>query len=236
MGMRSPRYWAVVPSAGGGSRMGLGRPKQYLPLCGRTLIEWSIGPLLDAEWIDGVVVVLARGDGEFARLPLARHPRVLTAVGGASRTDSVLAGVAIAQAQAQAVRGDAPVYVIVHEASRPCLIGEDIERLRDEASDEHGGLLALPLHETLKQQARERAVATLDARELWRAQTPQLFRADLLRMALQQGGGMADEAAAMERAGYRPRLIRGRDSNLKVTLPEDLPLAEFWLSRREYVR
>jgi 2-C-methyl-D-erythritol 4-phosphate cytidylyltransferase len=234
MASREPRYWAVIPSAGGGSRMGMGRPKQYLPLCGRTLIEWSIGPFLDAGWIDGVVVVLARGDSEFAKLSLARHPKLLIAIGGASRAESVLAG--LVAVDTHRTNRDAPVYALIHEASRPCLIVEDLERLREEASDEHGGLLALPLNETLKRESRERAVATVEGHELWRAQTPQLFRADLLRSALKAVGDSADESDAMERAGHKPHLIRGRDSNLKVTYPEDLQLAEFWLSRQEYVR
>lgn len=232
---RQPRYWAVIPSAGG-ARMGLGRPRQYLQLRAKALIEWSIGPFLDAGWIDGVVAVLARGDNEFAKLPIARHPKLLVAVGGASRAESVLAGLRAIEARSGAL--DAPTFALIHESSRPCLIVEDLERLRDEASDEHGGLLALPVSDTLKREARERDAGSVDSRDLWRAQTPQLFRADLLRAALaaQGGGARSDEATAMERAGYRPKLIRSRESNLKVSAPEDLPLAEFWLSRQEYVR
>jgi len=112
--------------------------------------------------------------------------------------------------------------------------------LRDEASDDNGGLLALPVTDTVKRAARERSVATIDRTELWRGQTPQLFRLDLLRNALERSRGRApafdDEAAAMEAAGYKPLLLRGRESNLKVVYPEDLPLAEFWLSRQQYAR
>jgi 2-C-methyl-D-erythritol 4-phosphate cytidylyltransferase len=237
-GSPAPRYWAVLPSAGGGSRMGLGKPKQYLSLRGRALIEWSLAPFLDAGWIDGVALVLARGDSEFARLPIARHPKIVTVTGGASRVDSVLAGLAAISTISQRLK--APHHVLIHDAARPCLTVDDIERLRDEASDDNGGLLGFPVTDTLKRVARERSVATLDRGELWRSQTPQLFRLDLLRGALERSRGRIpafdDEAAAMEAAGYKPLLLRGRESNLKVTWPEDLPLAEFWLSRQEYAR
>ena len=218
--------------------MGLGRPKQYLALRGRALLEWSLSPFLDTGWVDGIVLVLAKGDSEFAKLPIARHPKILTVTGGASRAESVLAGLRAVTAASTGL--DAPIYALVHDAARPCLTVDDIESLRDDATDENGGLLALPLTDTLKREGRERALATIDRSELWRAQTPQLFRLDLLRAALErsQGKGAAldDEAAAMEAAGYKPLLVRGRESNLKVTFPEDLPLAEFWLSRQEYAR
>lgn len=218
--------------------MGLGRPKQYLALRGRALLEWSLSPFLDTGWVDGIVLVLAKGDSDFAKLPIARHPKILTVTGGASRAESVLAGLRAVTAASTGL--DAPIYALVHDAARPCLTVDDIESLRDDATDENGGLLALPLTDTLKREGRERALATIDRSELWRAQTPQLFRLDLLRAALErsQGKGAAldDEAAAMEAAGYKPLLVRGRESNLKVTFPEDLPLAEFWLSRQEYAR
>ncbi|MDE2148879.1 MAG: 2-C-methyl-D-erythritol 4-phosphate cytidylyltransferase [Gammaproteobacteria bacterium] len=218
--------------------MGLGRPKQYLPVAGRALVEWSLAPFLRADWVDGVVVVLARGDSEFARLPIARHPKILITVGGAARLDSVLAGLTAVAEPASVT--EAPVYVLVHDAARPCVTVDDIERLCREASDEHGGLLALPLTEAVKREVRERAEATLNSGALWRAQSPQLFRLDLLHKALEAartgGATGVDEAAAMEAAGMRPRLVRGRESNLKVTYPEDVPLAEFWLSRAAYLR
>ncbi|MBL6751915.1 MAG: 2-C-methyl-D-erythritol 4-phosphate cytidylyltransferase [Nevskia sp.] len=218
--------------------MGMGRPKQYLPLRGRALLEWSIAPFLDAGWIDGVVLVLAKGDAEFARLAIARHPKIITVTGGAARADSVLAGLQAVAERSAAL--ESPVFVLVHDAARPCLTVEDVEELRDESSDEHGGLLAVPLTGVLKAQERERSARTLDTADLWRAQTPQMFRLDLLRAALEQalasGLTPADESTAMERAGYKPLLVRGRESNLKVTYPEDLPLADFWLSRQEYAR
>lgn len=218
--------------------MGLGRPKQYLPLRGRAMLEWSLAPFLDAGWVDGVVLVLAKGDSDFGKLSLARHPRIFAVTGGVSRGDSVLAGLQTVTERSAAL--DAPVYVLVHDAARPCLTVEDMETLRDEASDEQGGLLAVPVTDALKQEEKECSARTIDNSALWRAQTPQLFRLDLLRSALEQalakGKPLADEAAAMELAGHKPLLVRGRESNLKVTYPEDLPLAEFWLSRQEYAR
>ncbi|WP_028079391.1 2-C-methyl-D-erythritol 4-phosphate cytidylyltransferase [Solimonas soli] len=233
----SARYWAVIPAAGGGTRMGSGRPKQYLPLRGRTLIEWSLAPFLEAEWIDGIVLVLPKSDSEFAQLPIARHPRIVPVVGGAARAESVLAGLRAVAAHTRAFRD---VRVLVHDAARPCVQASDIDRLCEEADDGHGGILALPVTDTLKRGKPSRQYTeiaeTVDRALYWRAQTPQLFGLEKLMRALQEcearGLEVTDEASAMERAGYRPRLVRGRESNIKVTYPEDLQLAEFWLQRQ----
>lgn len=230
----APRYWAVLPAAGGGTRMGLARPKQYLPLKGRALIEWSLGALLDCGWVDGIVVVLAKSDQEFATLPIAGHPKLVVTTGGAARAESVLAGL---KAVAQRTQSFPDVHVLVHDAARPCLEVSSIEQLVDEADDKHGGLLALPSTDTLKRGKQSKVVETVDRAFYWRAQTPQLFRLDLLTSALEECRArdieVTDEASAMERAGFHPRLVRGRESNIKVTFPEDLALAEFWLSQRE---
>ena len=227
------RYWAVIPAAGGGTRMGSGRPKQYLPLRERALLEWSLAPFLQTDWIDGVVLVLARNDTEYARLPIARHPKIVVTLGGAARAESVQAGL---EAVAERSRGFKEVFVLVHDAARPCLQTADIERLCEEADDQHGGILALPMTDTLKRAKQNKIAETVDRAFYWRAQTPQLFRLDLLREALaecaERGLAVTDEASAMERAGYRPRLVRGHESNIKVTYPEDLRLAEFWLAQQ----
>jgi len=226
----------VVAAAGSGARMHAGRPKQYLKLRGRTLIEHSVAPLIDAAWIDGIVIVLQPGDEEFPKLPLGRHWKVRTVAGGASRSDSVLAGLREVAAQARSET----VYVLVHDAARPCALRSDMERLRDEATTEHGGLLAVPMADTVKRIEGQHSAATVNRRELWRAQTPQLFRLDLLAQALgacaEKGVEITDEASAMEMAGHRPRLVHGRESNLKVTYPDDLALADFWLTRQENER
>lgn len=234
MSSSTPRYWAVLPAAGGGTRMGLSRPKQYLPLKGRALIEWSLGALLDCGWVDGVVVVLAKTDTEFSTLPVAGHPKLVITTGGAARADSVLSGL---KAVAARTNGFKEVHVLVHDAARPCLEVASVEQLVDEADEKHGGLLALPCTDTLKQGKQNKVVETVDRAFYWRAQTPQLFRLDLLTQALEECRArelqVTDEASAMERAGFHPRLVRGRESNIKVTFPEDLALAEFWLAQRE---
>ena len=214
--------------------MGLNRPKQYLPLRERTILEWSLAPFLDSDWIDGVVLVLAKNDQDFAKLSVARHPKIVTTSGGIARADSVRAGLEIV---AEKTRGFVQTYALVHDAARPCVEWSDIERLRDEADDEHGGLLALPVTDTLKKSKQGKVAATVDRAFIWRAQTPQMFRLDLLMGALREcaerGLEVTDEASAMERAGYKPRLVRGKDSNIKVTYAEDLHVAEFWLARQE---
>ena len=214
--------------------MGINRPKQYLPLRGRTILEWSLAPFLDHDQIDGVVLVLAKNDQEYSKLPIARHPKIVTTYGGVARADSVLAGLEMVTSRAQ---GFAEVFVMVHDAARPCVEWTDIERLREEADDEHGGLLALPVTDTLKKSKQGKVSSTVDRAFIWRAQTPQIFRLDLLMNSLkecaQHGLEVTDEASAMERAGYTPRLVRGRDSNIKVTYAEDLAVAEFWLARQE---
>jgi len=211
-------------------------PKQYLKAGGRALIEHSIDAFLKLKWIEGIVVVLPKDDHAFAKLPLSRDPRVHVATGGAARADSVLAGLK----QIAELAGVDPTHVLVHDAARPCVTRTDIERLRDEASDENGGLLAVPIADTVKRGDDARVKETVDRRELWAAQTPQMFRLDLLRSALEdaaaRGAEITDEAAAMEAQSHRPRLVQGRKSNIKVTFPEDLALAAFWLARKESER
>jgi 2-C-methyl-D-erythritol 4-phosphate cytidylyltransferase len=176
----------------------------------------------------------AKSDQEYPKLPIARHPKIVTTYGGLARADSVLAGLEVVAARSA---GFDEVFVMVHDAARPCVEWSDIERLREEADDEHGGLLALPVTDTLKKSKQGKVSATVDRAFIWRAQTPQIFRLDLLMNSLKEcaerGLEVTDEASAMERAGYKPRLVRGRDSNIKVTYAEDLAVAEFWLARQE---
>ncbi len=234
----TPRYWAIVVAAGGGTRMQTALPKQYLESQGKTLVEHSLAAFFHLAWVDGVVAVVAAHDQRFESLAVAREARLQIATGGAARADSVLAGLRrvseLARSQAQ------NTYVLVHDGARPCVTRADIERLRDQATDENGGLLAAPVTDTVKRAADGRVDESVDRRDLWCAQTPQMFRLDLLRTALEacaaQRVEVTDEAGAMERAGYRPRLVEARKSNLKVTYPEDLALADFWLSRPEAQR
>lgn len=215
--------YAVVPAAGRGARMDAGLPKQYLQLGGRAVIEHALEPLLDYPELEQLVVVLAPDDQDFATLGVAGHPLLSTCVGGASRADSVLAGLNALDA------ADADDWVLVHDAARPCLRPDDLDRLvRQARRSPDGGLLAVPARDTLKQSQDGHASSTLDRSTIWQAQTPQLFRLGLLREALEQGDRMhiTDEASAIELAGGRPRLVQGHGDNLKVTWLDDLPMAE----------
>lgn len=227
------RYWAVVPAAGIGRRMGGVVPKQYLPLAGRTVIEWSLDALLREARVAAVTVVLAGTDTQWRSLPVCRHDKLRLAVGGSERAASVLAGLKALRSEAQ--QND---WVLVHDAARPCLTDSDVEHLIGSLKDDAvGGLLAVPLADTLKRSDAEQRVAQTVSRDaLWRALTPQMFRFELLHRALEQalavGLPVTDEASAIEALGMKPRLIVGRGDNLKITVPDDLRLAAGILSAR----
>ena len=223
------RVWAVVPAAGSGRRMGSELPKQYLALAGRTVLEHTLARLGEVAAIARIVVALAADDRRYARL--AVPARCTAASGGAERCHSVLAGL-------QSLVGEAAHddWVLVHDAARPCVRVADIERLLAElAADAVGGILAVPVRDTLKRCAPDGAITDTVSREaLWQAQTPQLFRYGLLRAALEaaltHGGLVTDEAQAVEWAGATPRVVAGHGDNLKITHPEDLALAALILA------
>lgn len=228
----APRHFAIVPAAGTGTRMGASKPKQYLPLLGRPLIHHALSVLCAAPTIDKVFVVLSIGDAEWRSYDWSTlGPKLVPLYcGGPTRADSVLAGLrAIAD---QAIQSD---WVLVHDAARPCLAPWHIDKLvRELAGDEVGGLLAVPVADTLKRADSHRHVlATVPRESLWQAQTPQMFRYVMLRRALESAHNVTDEASAIEAAGLRPRLIEGDATNLKVTFPLDLHLAEWILNNRE---
>jgi 2-C-methyl-D-erythritol 4-phosphate cytidylyltransferase len=198
-------------------------PKQYLTLGAKTMLEHSIDAMLSDARIDRVFVVVAAADRQWQALPIDAERVEFLPVGGASRAESVRNGLF-----AVAGRYDDNDRVLVHDAARPCLGHAQLARLIDEAGPEDsGGLLAVPLADTLKRGEDGRVGVTLDRTSLWCAQTPQLFRVGSLRAAL-SGDALAeitDEASAMERAGHAPRLVEGVSSNLKVTTAADLVLA-----------
>lgn len=226
-----PRCHAVIPAAGTGARLGAAIPKQYLPLAGLPMIRWSVDALLTAPWIGRVLVVVARGDRTAAPL-LAGLQRVeVLAAGGATRRDSVLAGLTALTASG-ARRDD---WVLVHDAARPALDAALLGRLRATLADSPvGGLLALPVSDTVKRAEgdADRVAATLERDRLWLAQTPQMFRLGLLADALAAHPEVTDESAAVERAGHAPRLVEGARTNFKVTTAEDLELMRWVLERR----
>lgn len=227
--MSGPRHWAVVPAAGQGRRMGTPLAKQYLTLAGRRVIEHSLKVLLEEPRIAAVVVALAPGDLDFATLPPARDRRVLTAVGGAERHHSVAAGLA----RLRPLADDAD-WVLVHDAARPCLTVADLTRLMDRVGDDPvGGLLAVPVRDTMKRaDSGGRVHATVDRAGLWHALTPQMFRFGTLMRAL-AGPAPTDEAQAVEWLGLAPRLVEGRADNIKITRADDLALAAAILAARE---
>ncbi|PVZ20742.1 MULTISPECIES: 2-C-methyl-D-erythritol 4-phosphate cytidylyltransferase [unclassified Pseudomonas] len=224
-----PEFWAVIPAAGVGARMAADRPKQYLPLAGRTLIEHTLACFLDHPALKGVVVSLAEDDPFWPALPCAHDPRVQRAPGGAERADSVLS--ALLQLSAQGA-GDQD-WVLVHDAARPNLARSDLDHLLTALADDAvGGLLAVPARDTLKRaDADGRAQQTIDRSVVWQAYTPQMFRLGPLQRALADamvaGVAVTDDASAMEWAGQFPRLVEGRADNIKVTRPEDLA----WLAQ-----
>jgi 2-C-methyl-D-erythritol 4-phosphate cytidylyltransferase len=227
-----PRHFAIVPAAGSGSRMATSRPKQYLPLLGRPLIHHALAVLCAAPAIDAVYVVLSVDDAEWSRHDWsALGPKLRPLFcGGATRADSVLGGLRAIASEAAA--GD---WVLVHDAARPCLAAWHVDKLvRELAHEEVGGLLAVPVADTLKRADEHQHVVETVARDsLWQAQTPQMFRYAMLRRALEGARKVTDEASAIEAAGLRPRLVQGDATNLKVTYPLDLHLAEWILSNRE---
>lgn len=211
---------AVIPAAGTGRRMLSELPKQYLTIAGRTLLEHVVAAFLPVTGIGAVIVVVARDDARASQLPGLAHERVrIVASGGATRRDTVLAG--LAELPAQQSAGDP--WVLVHDAARPGITPQQIERLLHELADDPvGGLLAVPVVDTVKRASDGRIDRTEPREGLWLAQTPQMFRASVLRRALSLHADVTDEAQAIERLSMHARLVRGSRRNLKVTMPEDL--------------
>lgn len=232
MNANQRRCWGVLPAAGIGSRMGGELPKQYLELSGATLLEHSLRSLLASEQVTAVMVALHPDDRHWNALALSADKRVHTTVGGAERCDSVLAALVALGALA-----DDEDWVLVHDAARPCLQLADLDALIDTVTGAGiGGILAEPVVDTVKlADGRGRVRRTLDREALWRAQTPQMFALGALRGALEaarnSGLAVTDEAAAMEMAEQPVQLVTGSSRNLKVTVPADLELADWYLSQ-----
>lgn len=224
------RYWFVVPAAGVGSRMQAQVPKQYLSLGDKTLLEHTIERLLELPSLAGIVVLVSAQDEYFDGLSIAHHPLVHRVEGGRERCDSVLNGLYFL-----ADKVSEHDWVLVHDAARPCVGIADIQKLIEIASRHAvGGLLGIPVSDTIKHVSDESTVLkTLDRSTLWQAQTPQMFRYGILLSSLQQalsdGVVITDEASAIETEDLKPVMVEGRRDNIKVTRPEDLPMAELIL-------
>lgn len=226
-----PDVCAVVPAAGFGRRMQTECPKQYLSIGDKTILEHAVAALLAHPRVNRVIIAVSPGDERFAQLPLAQHPQITVVNGGTERADSVLAGLRAA-AGAQ--------WVLVHDAARPCLHQDDLNRLLQLSETSRvGGILAAPVRDTMKRaEPGKTAIAhTVERNDLWHALTPQFFPLELLHdcltRALNEGATITDEASALEYCGYHPELIAGRADNIKVTRPEDLRLAEFYLTHAD---
>lgn len=226
------RHFALVPAAGTGTRMGGDQPKQYQLLAGRPMIRHALEALCASPRIQRVFVVLAERDETwecFDWTELGARLSVLRC-GGVTRADSVLNGLLAISA---VLKPDE--WVLVHDAARPCLSQAQLDALIEQVGeDETGGILAVPVADTLKRSGPDgRIEATVPREHLWQAQTPQMFRYGLLREALSHSRFVTDEAGAVEALGRRPLLVAADASNLKVTWPSDLALAEKILLERK---
>lgn len=227
--------WAVVPASGIGNRMKAGQPKQYLSYQGKSILEHTLDRLFSFSRLDGVMLVLNQDDNYWQSLSYQAPKELCIAVGGEERIHSVLNGLL----QLQSMLND-DALILVHDAVRPLVTTEELERVVNAALlGEDGALLAVPLADTLKQQQTntESVAQTVPRDYLWRALTPQVFTLgrlrEALRLSIARGELVSDDSAAMERAGYHPRLVMGSASNIKITLPEDLGMAEqIWLYQR----
>lgn len=228
--MTLPRYFALIPAAGVGARMGAECPKQYLPVAGKPILRHVLDVFECSDLIAHTFVVVSPEDGYIADL-MAKAPHLgdkvtLVRHGGATRHESVLNGLHAIREQV----GDDD-WMLVHDAARPGLTTSLIESLVTVLQDDAvGGLLALPVVDTLKRAGEAHRVETTVARDrLWAAQTPQMFRYALLRRALEQAQQVTDEASAIEALGLQPQLVEGSPRNFKITLPHDIALAELYL-------
>ncbi len=222
-------FYALVPAAGFGARMGHELPKQYLPIAGRPMIYHALKTLCDCEQVATVFVVLAPDDTLFHGYDWSDFGGKLQPLycGGMTRADTVLNGLIASELEPDD-------WVLVHDAARPCLTKAHLQKLIEEVKgDAVGGILAVPVADTLKRaDENQRVLHTEDRAGLWQAQTPQMFRLGLLTLALQQCKAVTDEASAVEAMGFYPRLVEGDASNFKVTYPQDLLMAELLLRER----
>jgi len=227
-----PKVFAIVPAAGQGTRIGDALPKQYLPIAGKPMMFHSIEALAAVSRIACVCVVLSPLDRNWGEHDWSAFPDKIEPIfaGGAHRAETVRN--ALAHLEGRMAKDD---WVLVHDAARPCIPTELVEQFLDEVGDDPvGGLLAMPIADTLKRaDENQRVAATIPRLNLWRAQTPQMFRHELLKRGLAARPDATDEAQAVEAIGFSaPRLVQGENSNIKVTFAEDLLLAEMILKRQ----
>lgn len=226
--MNTPRYFALIPAAGVGARMGAAIPKQYLPIFGKPMLRHAVDAFAASGHIAHTYVVVSPDDGQIDAVLADAGKATVLRCGGATRMDSILNGL---RALAGQIGEDD--WVLVHDAARPGLTVALIDRLIGEIGDDAvGGLLALPVVDTVKRASSD-GVVTIPREKLWLAQTPQMFRYKLLNLALGCAPdplAITDDASAVEALGLAPKLVEGHPRNLKVTLPSDIRIAEMYLS------
>lgn len=223
-------FHALVPAAGFGARMGSTLPKQYLSLAGKPMLWHTLSVLCACPEISTVFVVLSLDDKHFHSHDWSAFGDKLQPLycGGETRAASVANGLLAAELEPDE-------WVLVHDAARPCITQAHLQKLIAELRDDPvGGILAVPVADTLKRADATQHIECTEPRErLWQAQTPQMFRVGLLARALQQCHEVTDEAGAVEALGLQPKLVAGDTSNFKVTYPQDVLLAELLLQKRE---
>lgn len=229
--MASDTLYAVVPAAGIGSRMGAEIPKQYLILQGQTILQHTLQKLTQFSAIEKIMVPISENDQWFADQPISTHKRIQTCIGGSERFESVLNGLNALIEQG----ADEQAWVMVHDVARPCFFQSDLENLFAQRNQQ-GAILALEVRDTMKRtDAAGNIIDTVERENLWHALTPQLAPLKVLRDAIAQciaqGVQVTDEASALEFIGLQPKAVAGHPSNIKVTRPEDLELAMFFLSK-----
>jgi 2-C-methyl-D-erythritol 4-phosphate cytidylyltransferase len=222
----------IVPAAGIGKRMQANVPKQYLPFRTSTILDHTLKRLLSCELIEKVIVVTNNDDHHWPSSSFFEDPRVTQVVGGKERSDSVLNGLLAAEA----LYGK-DVWVLVHDAARPCIVKEDIQLLIEKATTtDQGTILAAPIHDTIKK-VSDSSLKTLDRNKIWRALTPQMFRLRQLKNAITNARGtkkaVTDEAHAVELTGDPTGFVEGRSDNVKITTSSDLSLANYYIDRQE---
>lgn len=236
------KFIAIVPAAGVGKRMQANCPKQYLCINNETILTHTVTKLLTHPLISQVVIVLGANDEYFAQSPLAHHPDVVRVSGGAERVHSVLNGL-------KTINADQYPWVLVHDAARPCVSHQDIDNLIAQClANDHGGILATPVRDTMKRGVVDNnsksstqltinyIESTVEREQLWHALTPQLYKTNELRLAIEQalanGVVITDEASAIEQANLPSLLVCASSENIKITHPDDLALAEFYLAKQ----
>lgn len=233
--MSRNNVWGLIPAAGIGARMGAECPKQYLPLLGKPILLHTLEKLCSFDGIKGVLLGLAKNDPYWPEHESACNSLSSYLghyVGGKERADTVLNGILALEPHIESDND----WVLVHDAARPCIRHQDIQALLTAIEDhEAGGLLGLPIADTVKRTDNDDAVTdTVDRSGLWRALTPQVFRFGVLKKALktalEKNITVTDESSAVESAGYKPLMVAGTPDNIKITLPGDLKMAELYLS------